>query len=47
MAMGPVELATKNHCAGEDQQQISSQSLKNGRISASDKKLRFQDQGVT
>jgi hypothetical protein len=26
--MGPVGLKAKNHCAGEDQQQFSSQSVK-------------------
>jgi hypothetical protein len=27
MAMSPEGLGTKNHCAGEDQQQFSSQSV--------------------
>jgi hypothetical protein len=31
MVTGPVGLATKNHCAGEGQQQFSSQSLNNNK----------------
>jgi hypothetical protein len=30
MVMGPMGLGTKNRCAGEDQQQFSSQSVFNG-----------------
>jgi hypothetical protein len=32
MVMSPVGIGTKNHCAGEDQQQFSSQSESSGRM---------------